>query len=169
MTFDLAVNGRTIRVLVERTDVAGRFGVTVEGVRRLYDTVWVDSRTLSLITLDGDHPTVHEFGFSPDRSGLLVTLDGGSFRAEKDRGRAFAGGSSLRRHGAGIVRAPMPGRVMRVLVALGEQVRAGQAVVVMEAMKMENELRADADGVVRQLHVSEGEAVEAGAVLVRIE
>jgi biotin carboxyl carrier protein len=63
----------------------------------------------------------------------------------------------------------MPGRVVRVLVAAGDKVTARQPVVVMEAMKMENELRAGRDGSVAQVFVQEGMAVDTGAVLVLIQ
>ena len=71
-----------------------------------------------------------------------------------------AGGSK------GTVRSPMPGAVVRVLVAPGDAVTKGQVLVVVEAMKMENEFRAADDGVVASVGVAVGQAVEAGAVLV---
>jgi biotin carboxyl carrier protein len=64
------------------------------------------------------------------------------------------------------VRAPMPGMVVRVEVEVGAQVRAGQGVVIIEAMKMENELKADGAGVVTRIMAEPGTAVEKGAVLV---
>jgi biotin carboxyl carrier protein len=64
--------------------------------------------------------------------------------------------------------APMPGKIVRVLVAVGDQVAARQGVVVVEAMKMENELRASRAGVVCEVLVSEGASVESGAPLVII-
>jgi glutaconyl-CoA/methylmalonyl-CoA decarboxylase subunit gamma len=70
--------------------------------------------------------------------------------------------------GAGRVTAPMPGKVVKVLVSVGDTVTARQGVAVVEAMKMENELRAGLDGVVREVLVSEGASVEAGAALVVI-
>ncbi|MBX7119599.1 MAG: acetyl-CoA carboxylase biotin carboxyl carrier protein subunit [Gemmatimonadaceae bacterium] len=63
----------------------------------------------------------------------------------------------------------MPGLIVRVQVAAGDAVRAGQGIVVMEAMKMENELRAPADGTVRAIHAVPGTAVEKGAVLVEFD
>ena len=66
----------------------------------------------------------------------------------------------------GRVTAPMPGRVVRVLVAVGDKVTARQPVVVMEAMKMENELRAGRDGSVAEVLVQEGMAVDTGTILV---
>jgi pyruvate carboxylase subunit B len=61
-----------------------------------------------------------------------------------------------------VVEAYMPGRVVSVLVARGDEVVAGQGVVVLEAMKMENEIQAERDGVVTRIHVESGQAVENG-------
>lgn len=65
--------------------------------------------------------------------------------------------------------APMPGLIVRVNVRVGDRVEAGHGIVVMEAMKMENELRATAAGTVRSVEVSPGTAVEKGALLVALE
>ena len=70
--------------------------------------------------------------------------------------------------GGATVRAPMPGLVVRVAVAAGQRVEAGAGVVVVEAMKMENELRAPRAGVVEAVHVAVGQAVEKGAPLVTL-
>jgi acetyl/propionyl-CoA carboxylase alpha subunit len=65
--------------------------------------------------------------------------------------------------------APMPGLVVKVEVEVGQAVRAGQGVVVVEAMKMENELKAPADGVVAKIHVEPRQTVDKGAVLITLE
>jgi acetyl/propionyl-CoA carboxylase alpha subunit len=65
--------------------------------------------------------------------------------------------------------APMPGLVVRINVKPGDKVQAGQGIVVMEAMKMENELRATSAGIVRSVEVSAGTAVEKGTLLVALE
>jgi pyruvate carboxylase subunit B len=67
------------------------------------------------------------------------------------------------------LRAPMPGLIVQLRVQVGDNVAAGDGLVVMEAMKMENELRAPAGGTVRAVHVSVGAAVEKGALLVELE
>jgi biotin carboxyl carrier protein len=67
------------------------------------------------------------------------------------------------------VRAPMPGLILRVDVEPGSPVSAGQGVVIMEAMKMENELRAEGNGVVARILVQPGETVEKGATLIEFE
>jgi len=83
--------------------------------------------------------------------------------AQRLRGHSAAGA------GDGRVVAPMPGRVVKVLVTPGTAVEARQGVVVVEAMKMENELRAPRAGIVREVRVAEGVSVEAQTVLVVID
>jgi len=73
------------------------------------------------------------------------------------------------RAASGTIQAPMPGLVVRVAVAEGQRVEAGAELVVVEAMKMENQLRAPRAGVVAKVHVAVGEAVEKGAPLVTVE
>ncbi len=65
--------------------------------------------------------------------------------------------------------APMPGLVVRIEVEVGDRVAAGQGVVIVEAMKMENELKAPADGVVASVAVASGQTVEKGALLLILE
>ena len=67
-----------------------------------------------------------------------------------------------------MVRSPMPGRVVDILVAEGDSVTAGQGVAIVEAMKMENELRAEIDGIVSQVHVRADDRVEGNAELVTL-
>ena len=71
--------------------------------------------------------------------------------------------------GAALITSPMPGKVMKYLKAVGDQVGEGEGVVVVEAMKMENELKSPIAGVVKSIEASEGDAVESGAKLMLIE
>jgi glutaconyl-CoA/methylmalonyl-CoA decarboxylase subunit gamma len=88
---------------------------------------------------------------------------------ESERTRSAARGARAKATGGGtVVKSPMPGRVVKVLVARGELVQTGQGLMVLEAMKMENEVRARAAGTVAQVHVTEGATVEANATLVTL-
>ncbi len=70
--------------------------------------------------------------------------------------------------GAGSATAPMPGTILDVKVSVGDQVKAGQTVVILEAMKMENEIGAPVDGTVKEVRVQKGATVNPGDVLVTI-
>ncbi len=78
-------------------------------------------------------------------------------------------GTATRAGGPRAVRAPMPGMIVRVEVEPGQDVHTGDGLVIVEAMKMENELRAEADGRVSAVHVAAGEAVEKDQILVEFE
>jgi 3-methylcrotonyl-CoA carboxylase alpha subunit len=100
------------------------------------------------------------------RSGdrLLVSLDGATHAF--DLGDAPARGGAA--GGVGTVVAPMPGTIVRVLVAVGDVVEAGAPLVVLEAMKMETTLRSEVAGTVAAVPVEAGATVDAGAVLVEV-
>jgi biotin carboxyl carrier protein len=90
--------------------------------------------------------------------------------AESERSRALAAALGQKPGGAaaGTVVSPMPGRVLKILVTEGQPVEAGTAIVVVEAMKMENELAATGAGIVAKILVTPGQTVESGARLVEI-
>ena len=106
------------------------------------------------------------------RDGALVALEIGGevhpVRVVRDGDRALvACRGSAGEHGAGL-RAPMPGRVRRILVRRGEKIAKGDVVLVLEAMKMEHAIRAPQDGIVTKLDHRDGDLVEAGTVLAEI-
>ena len=103
------------------------------------------------------------------RGTYTLWVDGYRFETEAldERTRAIRDLSAARAGPTGP--APMPGLIVRVSVKAGDKVEAGQGIVVMEAMKMENELRATAAGTVRSVEVAPGTAVEKGALLVALE
>jgi pyruvate carboxylase subunit B len=107
------------------------------------------------------------------RAAYTLWVDGYRFESEAldERTRAIRDLSAARAGptGPAPILAPMPGLIVRVSVKAGDKVEAGQGVVVMEAMKMENELRATAAGTVRSVEVTPGMAVEKGTLLVALE
>lgn len=132
----------------------------------------VEGTSVRLVTIGGAQHRVLARRAGP-RGGYVIWMDGWRFEVEAldERTRAIRELSAAAAGPAGPapVLAPMPGLIVRVHVAVGERVRAGQGIVVMEAMKMENELRAPADGVVRAIPVATGQAVEKGTLLVEFE
>jgi biotin carboxyl carrier protein len=175
MTFEVELNGRSRTVSVERTG-QGRYRVIVDGVPHDIDAARVGDFGLSLVGLDagaGAQSASREILVVPSmaRGELLVALDGRVVAATVNGRRTGRGGADTGAdaHGEQTISAPMPGRVVRVLVAVGDDVAANQPVIVVEAMKMENELRSPKAGRVKEVAVTPGTAVEAGRRLVVIE
>jgi len=171
MQLQVEVNGRLRTVDVEQQ--AGLYRVVVDGVERMVDAAAVDGSTFSLICL-ADARSSQEVGLSP--TGLpgeiavhmpagvasVRVLTGAASRFGRGSGPAQAAGTQQ-------VLAPMPGKVVKILVKPGDEVKARQGLVVVEAMKMENELRSPKDGRVSDVLVAEGASVEAGRPLVVVE
>ena len=94
-------------------------------------------------------------------------IAGGAAKPAKKSARAASGGAAV--GGSGNVEVPMQGTIVKVLVAVGDAVEAGQAVVVLEAMKMENQIAAEKAGTVKEIKVKAGDTVGAGDVVIVIE
>lgn len=99
------------------------------------------------------------------RDRVLVSLGGRTYVFATGEDGAAAGGSG---GGTGKIAAPMPGKVIAILVQTGDRVEHGQGVLVIEAMKMETTLTADVDGEVARIAATVGETVDGGALLVEI-
>ena len=171
MTFEIDIAGRTRTVAIEKT-TEGHFRVVLDGDVRLVDAARVGVHGLSLL-LDGEHGVSREVQVTPASTGgeLLVTLGGRTVNVTVNGRRTGRAGvdTGAGAHGEQTVVAPMPGRVLRVLVNQGDEVAVRQALVVVEAMKMENELRSPKAGRVKDISVTPGTSVEAGRVLLVIE
>jgi biotin carboxyl carrier protein len=103
-------------------------------------------------------------------AGLVVVIDGYRFEMEVRDPRRWSRKDAARgSEGVQTVAAPMPGKVVRVLVAPGDPVAAGQGLVVVEAMKMQNEMKASRAGRILSVAVKEGATVAAGEILAMIE
>jgi biotin carboxyl carrier protein len=172
MTFEIELNGRVRSVSIERAGRSDRYRVTVDGVATLVDAQRSGEFGLSLLFPDGAHAAARVAMAPGSAPGELLACLRGRCAAVVVNGRRTGRGAADT--GAGAegeqkVVAPMPGRVVRVLVAAGDDVQARQAVVVVEAMKMENELRSPKSGRVKDVAVGAGASVEAGRVLMVIE
>lgn len=182
MTFDLEINGRRRRVTVQPLDASvasgGRFRVLLEAPASGEEAallaegaVEVDVRHtgtgLSILYVD-DQRSVDVVTAEVARGRWLLGLPQGTLTAVVN-GRRLAGSREAAGSGVQRVTSPMPGRVVRVLVKTGDVVAARQGLVVVEAMKMENELSVPRGGRVREVLASEGAPVEAGRLLVVVE
>ncbi len=162
MLFDATVEGRTVRVEV-RPQGQG-YVLSFEGRSFEVDRVAAGPHFASLLVAGRSHEVAIER--SADGLRLHFPADIVSVRiAEASRSAPNVVG---RPSGPQRITAPMPGRVVRVLVLAGAEVQPGDGLLVIEAMKMENELRAPRAGRIAEVAVQEGQAVEAGALVVVI-
>jgi biotin carboxyl carrier protein len=136
------------------------------------DDELVEPATASLVEVEPGVFSAIDNGISYEIrvSGTEATVNGHRFRyvVEDPRQWKASRGAAAANAPAAIL-APMPGKVVRVLVGLGDVVAAGQGIVVVEAMKMQNELKSPRDGRVTALKAAVGESVNGGAVLALIE
>ena len=165
MKYVVDVAGRTVEIELDG-DVVRVDGVAVHA--RLAE---LPGTPIVLLTVESE---VHRIAVArgDTRGKYSLSVDGRRYAVEAldERTRAIRELSEATAAPAGPAPliAPMPGLIVRVNVAPGDSVRAGQGLIVMEAMKMENELRASAAGVVKSVRATPGTAVERGTVLVEL-
>ena len=174
--FEVEVAGRSRQVEVTPAEdgrLAVTWGdpVTAIHVTRLADVTRLASGALSLVLGDSGHASHEITGHETAPGELLLGFDGRrvQVRVADQRRRKSAAAAPV--EGEAPVMAPMPGKVVRVLAAIGDTVEEGQGLAVVEAMKMENEVPSPAAGIVSDVRVTDGDSVDAGAVLlvVRID
>jgi len=162
MKFEVRI-GEQIRVVeLERED--SRWRISLDGQPVDADAVEIAPNIFSIL-LRGQS---HEIRVTPSPNGTLTLQTGcEEFIAEVIDPRSWSGRrhSAVEAEGRQQIVAPMPGKIVRVLVKPGEAVEAGQGLLVVEAMKMQNEIRSPKSGVVERLLVQEGQAVNAGEIL----
>lgn len=151
--------------LTERPD--GAFDVVLDGKPVDADLIDLHDSSLQSLLIDGQS---REMVLDREGDKVFVWLDGERIEAvvRDEVSRALAAVMKGPAAGPSVVEAPMPGVVISVPVKVGDAVEPGQPVVVVEAMKMQNELVAEAAGVVERIEVKPGQTVEQGAVLVRL-
>ena len=169
MDFDGQINGKQYRVSVEkgREGKAGSYLVRIGETEYQVDARLISDRSLSMI-LDG-----RQYDLVIENDGKKKVVLFPDFSCEVELGNSF--GTGLRQEGLGAdsgtaeVCSPMPGRVIEILVEAGSEVKRGQGLLVVEAMKMENEIQSPKDGRVKEIFVKKNDAVESGTLLTAIE
>lgn len=146
--------------------------VAVDGVSAVAHAVELEGTPVRVVTIgDAVHRVLVRRGLTRGR--YTLWLDGFRYEVEAldERTRAIRelSGAAAGPTGPAPLVAPMPGMIVRIAVQVGDVVQAGQGLVVMEAMKMENELRATSAGTVKSVLATVGSAVEKGAILLELE
>ena len=146
----------------------GRYAITLDGVRHELDVAHPEPGVLSLL-VDGES---YSIDIEDAGEQVNVRVRDEVFRvdvADERKLRMRQATHAPTAEGKQQIRAPMPGKVVKILVKPGDAVNEGQGLVVVEAMKMENELKSPKAGKVLEIQVKEGQAVEGGAPLAVVE
>ena len=169
MTYDIDIDSHRYSVEIERDGEGWR--IRLDGEPVPVDSSILDAGTLSLLL--GHQTCTFQIDRQRGENGAscwLLGHRGRQFTAEvRDRRRLRRGAHDVEQEGRVRLTAPMAGKVVKVLVCPGEAVQAGQALLVLEAMKMQNEVRSPKSGTLLSLAVTENSAVASGQLLAEIE
>ncbi len=161
MTYEARIDGHNARIAIEagrlryESDSVVDAAFEMQAMNSGYYSILIEGRSYTAITIPGGGVAVN--GRVYDH---VEIVDPRAYRS-RDTGGQVGGRQSIA--------ALMPGRVIRVLVETGQQVESGQGLIVVEAMKMQNEVKAPASGKVIEVRFGAGDAVVAGQILVVIE
>ena len=163
MTYEVTIDDTVFSVSVEATEDGFLVGIDDQEPRQV-DFRELDPKVWSLLMSGRSY----EVGLQQDGDEWSMDIYGVAYQGSavdpRRKALRLAGGSDQ-----GLLKTAMPGRVVRLLVGEGDTVTKGQPIIVVEAMKMENEMKAPTDGVIKNIRVEEGQAVEAGAALILVE
>jgi biotin carboxyl carrier protein len=163
--YEVTIEGKTRRVELARA--GSGWCCKLDGKDFPADVVFPQPGLLSIL-VDGKSYEVKQEVAAGETS---IVIGNERFSAAVRDPRSLASRRKIGDDGHGVrkITAPMPGKVVRILAPVGTAVEAGQAVLVIEAMKMQNELKSPKKGTVKKLNVGEGAAVEAGQALAEVE
>jgi biotin carboxyl carrier protein len=167
-TYHLELDSKSYELVIENLN--GAMSVTINGKRHTVDSVSLNGGGALSILLDGRS---FDLEVKENEKGLSVFASGQhyDFLVEEEklyRARQLSGAGGVVVHEKN-VRAPMPGLIVKIEVAVGQEVHPGQGLLVMEAMKMENEIKAKSAGRVKEIRVAERQPVEQNQVLITFE
>ena len=166
MTYNVTIDGKSYRVELRRGEQG--YGCRVEGREVALESVSAEREVLWLLIGGRSYEVRRE---AQANGALQVVVRGRRYAVEVRDPRAFRGRRAPTGAGTGPMKlvAPMPGKVVRVLKAEGAEVEAGEGVVVVEAMKMQNEIRSPRKGVVKRILATAGAAVNSGEALAVVD
>lgn len=166
MEFEFLINNVLKRISLEKKDNPIIFSDDKKTYKA--DIQYISPNQISIL-LEGRSYMVH---FAQDRDNRYFYIEGQQFVVTEP---AEEGGESIRRgeertpEGTLLVKAPMPGKVIKINVAEKETVRKNQTLAIVEAMKMENEIKASTDGTIKTIHVAEGDLVDSENPMIELE
>lgn len=177
MTLELEIGGRKCQVQIEPAEKPGEWIVLIDGRPVQADAHLVRPGVLSLlidgkshrVVLDSGQASAQASGHAPGHTEPALHLRSRRIPYRVEDTRSLGARRHARSAGPATLRASMPGRIVRLLVEEGDAVAAHQSVIVIEAMKMQNELKSPRDGRIVEMRVAPGDTVAAGDILAVIE
>jgi biotin carboxyl carrier protein len=166
MNYVATIGNREVKITVEEVGVA-RYMVRGDEKEYLVDAHQVQDSVWSI--LYGTESFEADVQRKGDDYEVLIGGDCHKFTLMNEQLKALSRAGGKAAAGKALVTSPMPGKVVKLLVNEGEEVQSDQGVIVVEAMKMENELKSAVAGKVKEIFVKEGEVVESGAKLLLVE
>lgn len=166
MKYEVTINGKTLPVTIDE-EGCFQYRINIDGREKFIDAHRTEACVYSILV----NGKSYEVDITQDGEEFVILIDGETHRVsvtDEKRKSLRNIGASQKDSGARIIFAPMPGRVVRILKNVGDMVEKNQGVIVVEAMKMENELKSGSKGVVKNIFVKEGDTVEAGQKLVDV-
>ncbi|MBN2409755.1 MAG: biotin/lipoyl-binding protein [Candidatus Aminicenantes bacterium] len=165
MEFEYLVKAESRRVSLEKK---GEHWIFRAGDQTLEADVRIISGNAFSLIVGG---TSHLVGIADHKDTIYVSLDGTTLTLKRPGAeeKRFEKGEEGSKEGITVVKAPMPGKVVKINVAENDAVRKNQTLAIVEAMKMENEIKSPMDGVIKKIHSSAGDLVDSEKSLIEIE
>ena len=170
MRFWVRVEGHEKRVEVEEKD--GLYTVDMDGTSRLVDCQSAGHKDYLSLIIDNKSHLIESSALKIDEGLYYANVNGRRYNVDVLDERLIAtrrATSTVKPTGPYVVSSPMPGLIVEVCVKVGDTIKAGSPIVVMEAMKMQNELVSEVDGVVKAVNINAKDAVDSQVPLIEIE
>lgn len=167
MSYVGTLGEKDVKIAVEELG-GSNYRVSIDGVEHVVDAHEVAHELWSVL-YRGASFVVDVTRLPAEEYEVLIQGDCHKFSLMNEQRRAMIRAGGKGSAGKAMLTSPMPGKVVKLLVKEGQEVGAGEGVIVVEAMKMENELKSAVPGKVKEIFVKEGEVVESGAKLLLVE
>jgi biotin carboxyl carrier protein len=165
MIYEVTVGETTYRIDLQREGAGWK--CKLDGRELPLDVISAQNGTLSILLGGKSYEVKQEI--TGTETNIVVGQERFSAVVRDPRSLRSRRSGGAAEQGIKKITAPMPGKIVRLLAKEGSSVQAGQSVIVIEAMKMQNELKAPKNGILKKINVSEGAAVEAGQALAEVE
>ena len=165
MEFEFLLNGVLEKITIEKSE--GRY-VFSDGEKTLEaDIQQISPNEISVLIGDASFQVY----IARDKDSRHFLVDGQQFVVKEptEEAESFRSGEEKTAEGTILVKAPMPGKVIKICVSQKDEVRKNQTLAIVEAMKMENEIKASVDGAIKEIHVAAGDLVDSETPLIELE